>query len=106
MSLLQQLGGVIDIAALECSYFAEWLERDAFADMPQSIELAAGIVDEASYGIETPKKIRDRAADWARVVGEERLWISPSCGFGRHPARSRTVLRAKMENLVEAAQTF
>ena len=68
MSLLQQLGGVIDIAALECSYFAEWLERDAFADMPQSIELAAGIVDEASYGIETPKKIRDRAADWARVV--------------------------------------
>ncbi len=104
--LLQHLDGVIDIAALECSYFAQWLERDAFADMPQSIELAAGIVDEASYGIETPKKIRDRAADWARVVGEERLWVSPSCGFGRHPARSRAVLQAKIENLVEAAQTF
>jgi methionine synthase II (cobalamin-independent) len=106
VELLQRLDGVIDIAALECSYFAEWLERDAFADMPPSIELAAGIVDEASYGIETVKKIRDRAADWARVVGEERLWISPSCGFGRHPARSRPVLRAKMENLVQAAETF
>jgi len=70
------------------------------------VALAAGIVDEASYGIETPKKIRDRAADWARVVGEERLWISPSCGFGRHPARSRPVLRAKMENMMEAAASF
>ena len=104
--LLQELDGVIDIASLECSYFAEYLEREAFADMPQSMELAAGIVDEASYGIETVKKIRDRAADWARVVGEERLWISPSCGFGRHPARSRTVLNAKMEHMVEAAATF
>ncbi len=104
--LLQELDGVIDIAAFECSYFAEYLERDAFADMPQSMELAAGIVDEASYGIETVKKIRDRAADWARVVGEERLWISPSCGFGRHPARSRPVLQAKMEHMVEAAASF
>jgi methionine synthase II (cobalamin-independent) len=58
------------------------------------------------HGIETPKKIRDRAADWARVVGEERLWISPSCGFGRHPARSRAVLRAKMENMMDAAASF
>jgi 5-methyltetrahydropteroyltriglutamate--homocysteine methyltransferase len=104
--LLQELDGVIDIATLECSYFAEYLEREAFADMPQSMELAAGIVDEASYGIETVKKIRDRAADWARVVGEERLWISPSCGFGRHPARSRPVLKTKMENMVEAAASF
>ena len=104
--LLQELDGVIDIATLECSYFAEYLEREAFADMPQSMELAAGIVDEASYGIESVKKIRDRAADWARVVGEERLWISPSCGFGRHPARSRPVLSAKMEHMVQAAASF
>jgi 5-methyltetrahydropteroyltriglutamate--homocysteine methyltransferase len=104
--LLQELDGVVDVATLECSYFAEYLERDAFAAMPQSMELAAGIVDEASYGIETVKKIRDRAADWARVVGEERLWISPSCGFGRHPARTRPVLKAKVEHMVEAASTF
>ena len=41
-----------------------------------------------------------------RVVGEERLWISPSCGFGRHPARDLPVLRAKMENMVEAAASL
>jgi methionine synthase II (cobalamin-independent) len=104
--MFQQLEGVVDVAALECSYFAEWLERDAYKDLPQSIQLAAGIVDEASYGIETVKKVRDRAADWARVVGEERLWISPSCGFGRHPARTRPVLREKLEHMMEAAASF
>ena len=104
--IMQRLDGVIDVAALECSYFAEHMEREAFRDLPQSMALAAGIVDEASYGIETVKKVRDRAADWARVVGEERLWISPSCGFGRHPARTRPVLKAKVENMVEAAATL
>ena len=104
--IFAELDGVVDVAAMECSYFAEYNGRDAWRELPASIELAAGIVDEASYGIETPKKIRDRAADWARVVGEERLWISPSCGFGRHPARSRPVLRAKIENMMEAAASF
>lgn len=104
--ILQRLDGVIDVAAFECSYMAEYMERDAYAELPDSMALAAGIVDEASYGIETVKKIRDRAADWARVVGEERLWITPSCGFGRHPARSRPVLKTKMENMVEAAESF
>jgi methionine synthase II (cobalamin-independent) len=40
------------------------------------------------------------------VVGEERLWVSPSCGFGRHPSRDNPLLRAKVENMVEAAQTL
>jgi 5-methyltetrahydropteroyltriglutamate--homocysteine methyltransferase len=104
--MLQRLDGVIDIASLECSYFAEYLERESYAQMPQSISLAAGVVDEASYRIEPGRKIRERAADWARVVGEERLWVSPSCGFGRHPARDVPVLRAKMENMVEAAASL
>ncbi len=104
--LLQRLDGVIDVANLEASYFSEWAEREAFKDLPASMELAAGIVDEANYWVEPVSKIRERAADWARVVGEERLWICPSCGFGRHPARDLPVLRAKMENMVEAAQSL
>ncbi len=106
IDILERLDGIIDVVSLECSYFSQWLERDAFSELPKSMELAAGIVDEASYGVESVKKIRDRAADWARVVGEERLWISPSCGFGRHTARDNPVLRAKMENMMEAAASF
>jgi methionine synthase II (cobalamin-independent) len=106
LEMLQMLDGVIDVANLECSYFSEWLERDAFSALPASMALAAGIVDEANYWVEPVGKIRDRAADWARVVGEERLWLSPSCGFGRHPGRDMPVLEAKMANMVEAAATL
>lgn len=104
--LLQRLEGVIDIASLECHYFSEYLEREAFTELPKKMELAAGIVDEANYAVEPVAKIRDRATDWARVVGEDRLWISTSCGFGRHPVQDKPRIKAKLQNMVEAAQSL
>ena len=103
--IFQELDGVVDVANLELSYFSEYLERDAFKDLPDSIELAAGIVDEANYWPMPVQKIVERATDWARVVGEERLWIQLSCGFGRHSHRDddRALLRQKCENVNEAA---
>lgn len=106
LELLQMLDGVVDVANIECSYFSEWLERDAFRELPSSMQFAGGLVDEANYWVEPVGKVRSRAADWARVVGEERLWLSPSCGFGRHPGRDRPVLEAKVANMVEAAATL
>jgi methionine synthase II (cobalamin-independent) len=104
--MLQRLDGVVDVAHLALQYFNRWLERDLFRALPQSIELAAGIVDEACYWVEPVDKIRDRARDWAGVVGEDRLWLSLSCGFGRHPSRSIPVLREKVQNMVEAAESL
>jgi methionine synthase II (cobalamin-independent) len=106
VEVLQRLDGVIDIASLECSYFSQQLEEDSLRDLPPSMEFAAGVVDEKSYWIESVDKIRERVTAWARVVGEERLWLSATCGFGRHPARDTDVLRAKMTNMVAAAQSF
>lgn len=106
VEIVERLDGVIDVAHLALHYFSRWLERDLYRRLPASIELAAGIVDEGSYYVEPVWKIRERAADWARVVGEERLWIAPSCGFGRHTARDIPVLRQKLENMVEAAAGF
>jgi methionine synthase II (cobalamin-independent) len=106
VDILERLGGVVDVACLELKYFFQWIERDAFKRMPKNMSLAAGIVDEGSYWIESVGKIKGRIADWARVVGEDRLWVSPSCGFGRHPTRSIPVLKEKLENMVEAARTF
>ena len=106
VDILERLEGVIDVAAFELKFFFQWIERELFKRMPQSMQLAAGIVDEGSYWVELVKKIRERIADWARVVGEERLWVSPSCSFGRHPSRDIPLLRAKMENMVEAARTL
>jgi methionine synthase II (cobalamin-independent) len=96
IDILERLDGVIDVAHIALQYFSRWQEREAWARLPQSMDLAAGIVDEASYWVEPVQKIRERAADWARVVGEERLWLAPSCGFGRHPGRDIDVLRQKV----------
>jgi methionine synthase II (cobalamin-independent) len=52
-----------------------------------------------------PNRVYDRSCDWARVVGKERRWLAPSCGFGRHPARDVPVLRAKLESMMEAVIT-
>lgn len=106
VDILERLDGIIDVAHLALQYFIRYLERDVFARIPRSIELAAGIVDEGSYWVESVEKIRERARDWAQVVGEERLWLAPSCGFGRHPARDIPVLREKVANMVEAAATL
>jgi 5-methyltetrahydropteroyltriglutamate--homocysteine methyltransferase len=106
VEILQHLDGVVDVPHLECKYFAQWLERDAFADLPASMQLAVGLVDEANYKVEPVSKLKSRIADWAEVVGGDRLWIAPSCGFGRHPARDIPILRAKVENMVEAAGSF
>ena len=106
VDILTRLGGVVDVANLALQYFNRWLERDGFKSLPAEMELAAGVVDEACYWVEPVDKIRARARDWAKVVGEERLWLSLSCGFGRHPARSVAVLREKVENMVEAASSI
>jgi methionine synthase II (cobalamin-independent) len=90
--ILERLDGVIDYAHIAVHYFCRYLERDAFASVPRSIDIAAGIIDEGCYGVEPVEKIRDRAAAWAKVVGEERLWLAPSCGFGRHPAQDAPLL--------------
>jgi methionine synthase II (cobalamin-independent) len=105
LDILQRLGGVVDVAHLALQYFNRYLERDLFKALPAEMELAAGIVDEASYWVEPVGKIRDRARAWAEVVGGDRLWLSLSCGFGRHPSRSVPVLRQKVQNMVEAAVT-
>jgi methionine synthase II (cobalamin-independent) len=106
VEILTHLDGVVDIAAFEVKYYSQWNEREAFRQLPKSMSLAAGIVDEGSYHVEPVKKLRERIGGWAALVGEERLWISPSCGFGRHTARDIPILRAKMENMMEAARTL
>jgi hypothetical protein len=49
--ILRELDGPIDVANLEASYFSDYLEREAFRDLPQSMKLAPGIGYEASYWV-------------------------------------------------------
>ena len=45
LPLVQALDGHVDRAHLECSYAGQWDERSLLADVPESIEVIAGIGD-------------------------------------------------------------
>lgn len=80
MEILQHLDGVIDYAAFEVKYLSQFWEREAFKNIPKSMSLAAGIVDEGNYRVEPVKKI---ASVWP--IG--RAWsVRIACGCRRRAA--------------------
>ena len=105
-TMLQELEGVVDVAALECNYFAEWAERDAFRrDAPEH----------AARGRHRRRgQLRDRG-------GQENPRTSRGLGTRgrRGPAVDLAVMRLrappgphtapparKLEHMVEAASFF
>ncbi len=97
--LLQALEGEIDRAHLECSYAGQWDDRRLLSEIPESIEIIAGIADVKSspQPVET---LRARVDALLEVVPEKRLLVSSSCGCGRVPHDEAIRL---MRNLVKAA---
>ena len=84
LPLLQALDGRIDRALVECAYAGQWDEHPLLADVPESIEIVAGIAD-----VKQPTAGRDqyraRIEQLLTVVDEDRLLVSTSCGCGRVP---------------------
>lgn len=97
--LLQALDGRIDRAHLECSYAGQWADRGLLAEIPDSIEIIAGIADvKAEPAAEA--ELASRVDALLEVVPEDRLLVSSSCGCGRVPHDDAIRL---MRNLVKAA---
>ena len=84
VEILQHLDGVIDIAVLEVKYYNQWNEREGFKQLPKSMSLAAGIVDEGSYYPEPVKKLKEthRGLGACRrrgaAMGFAFLWLLPA----------------------------
>lgn len=97
--LLHALDGHIDRAHLECSYAGQWADRGLLADIPDSIEIIAGIAD-VKADPTTEADLAERIEALLDVVPEERLLVSSSCGCGRVPHDDAIRL---MRNLVKAA---
>ncbi len=97
--LLQALEGEIDRAHLECSYAGQWDDHRLLSEIPESIEISAGIADVKSspQPVET---LRAKIDALLEVVPETRLLVSSSCGCGRVPHDEAIRL---MRNLVKAA---
>ena len=99
LPLLEALDGYVDRVHLECSYAGQWADRGVLADIPDSMEIIAGIADVKS----PPQSTSELAAKidtLLNLLPEDRLLVSSSCGCGRVPHDEAIRL---MRNLVKAA---
>jgi 5-methyltetrahydropteroyltriglutamate--homocysteine methyltransferase len=98
---IQALDGVIDRVVLEFSLPEQWAERVLLREIPDSIEIAAGIVDVKNPRIETADEIGARIGELISYVPAQRLLICPSCGLGR---RNTAMAIGKTTAMVQAAR--
>ncbi len=100
MPVVQRLRGVVDKVHLECSHPGQWADRACLRDVPKGLEVIAGIVD-VKGPVETTDSIEGRIKELLHFVEPERLWLAPSCGFGR---RTTEIAIGKLSRIVEAAR--
>ncbi len=100
--LFQALEGHVDRVHVECSYAGQWAERQLLADIPESMEVIAGIADVKSKP-QGEEALRQRIESLLEVLPPERLIVSSSCGCGRMPHDDAIAL---MRNLVRASRAI
>ena len=98
---LASLDGLVDRVLLELSLPEQWAQREMLAEVPDSIEIAAGVVDVKSLAIQSPEEIRGCLEDLLTILPPARLLVCPSCGLGRRP---RSLALAKVRAMVLAAR--
>lgn len=96
---LQALDGRVDRVHVECSYAGQWEEHGLLREIPDSIEIIAGIADVKSEP-QPVDVLREKVATLLEELPAERLLVSSSCGCGRCPPDDAKRL---MTNLVAAA---
>ena len=96
---IQQLDGVVDRVHVECSYSGQWEEHGLLAELPEGMQIIAGIADVKSKPAPVTE-LREKIERLVDVIPPERLLVSTSCGVGRVPHDEAIRL---MRNLVKAA---
>ena len=101
LPLVQALDGRIERVHVECSYSGQWDDRALLAELPDSIEVIAGIADVKAKPAGVTA-LREKIDALREILPDERLLVSSSCGCGRVPHDEAIRL---MRNLVKAAQS-
>ncbi len=99
--VIRRLEGQIDRVHLECSYTGQWMERELLSQIPESMEIIAGIADVKSEPASC-ETMAGQIRTLRELVPDERLLVSSSCGCGRVPHDDAIRM---MRNLVEAAHS-
>lgn len=79
----------------------EMAELDLLAQLPDSIDVAVGLVDVKNTWVEPPELIADRLRAVLKFLPPERVSITPDCGFSQ---TARPIARAKARSLADGVR--
>lgn len=102
LPFIQQLDGVVDRVHIECSYPGQWNEIHILDQLPDSMQIIAGIADVKSAPA-SEEALRDKILQLLEILPADRLLLSSSCGCGRVPHDEAIRL---MRNLVKASSSI
>jgi 5-methyltetrahydropteroyltriglutamate--homocysteine methyltransferase len=79
----------------------EMAEVELLAQLPESMDVAVGLVDVKNTWVEPPELIAERLRTVLRYVAPERVSVTPDCGFSQ---TARHVAVAKARSMVEGVR--
>jgi len=76
------------------------------SELPSDVEIGLGVIRVRDNSVEKPQDIVRMAEKVAKVVGGDRVWLNPDCGFapGMYRGFPRAVAFAKLRSMVKAAE--
>jgi 5-methyltetrahydropteroyltriglutamate--homocysteine methyltransferase len=84
-------------------------EIEVLGDLPRSLRIGVGVVDQKSERIETPEVIVARAERAIALFGPDRVLLNPDCGFATFadsPISAFGIARAKLAALVASSRVL
>ncbi len=79
----------------------EMAEIELLAELPDTMDVAVGLVDVKNTWIEPPELVAERLRSVLRLVDAERVSVTPDCGFSQ---TARHIARAKARAMVDGVR--
>ncbi len=76
----------------------ELAEIELLAELPETMDVAVGLVDVKNTWVEPPELVAERLRTVLKYVGAERVSVTPDCGFSQ---TARHIAVAKARAMVE-----
>ena len=80
-------------------------EMELLRDLPDDKRIGVGVVDPKDPAVESVEMVREGIARAVNLLGEERVLLTPDCGFATfadNPVASARAAEAKLAAVVEA----
>jgi len=82
---------------------------EALKQLPSRAQVGLGVVNPRTAEVEPPEKIVARVREVASLLGPERIFLNPDCGFGTfadRPVNNAKTAAQKLRSLARAAETL